>query len=35
VKAKHFVYIALAAFVGYVGYRHFVTKTPMFPQYGI
>jgi len=35
VKAKHYFYIALAGFVGYVAYRHFVTKTPLFPKVGI
>jgi len=35
VKAKHLFYIALAGFAGYVAYRHFVKKTPLFPQFGI
>jgi len=32
---KNLLYLALAGLVGYVAYRHFVTKTPLFPKYGI
>jgi len=35
VSTKNLVYLALAGLVGYVAYRHFVAKTPLFPKYGI
>jgi len=36
VKNHHYLLIALVVgFAGFVAYRHFVTKTPLFPKYGI
>ena len=29
------IYVVIAAAAAYVAYRHFVTKTPLFPKYGI